>query len=105
MGYSDPARSNSAWSVCRVVSSFSKRKYANHLRGHQSAVSSRYAGRMKNRSEVTFSRETAGLCLDCTNMRRVESSHGSVFVLCELSRNDPRFLKYPRLAVLACEGY
>ena len=73
--------------------------------GYHSAVSSRYAGWMKNRSEAAFSRETAGLCMDCTNMRRVESSRGSVFVLCELSRHDPRFLKYPRLPVLACEGY
>jgi hypothetical protein len=60
---------------------------------------------MKNRSEATFSRETAGLCMDCENRRLVESSRGSVFVLCELSRNDPRFLKYPNLPMLACEGY
>jgi len=56
-------------------------------------------------SKAGFSRETAGLCIDCTNMRRVESSHGSVFLLCELSRNDPRFAKYPRLPMLSCGGY
>jgi hypothetical protein len=87
------------------ISTFPKRKHANHLRGYRSAISSRYAGHMKNRSEATFSRETAGLCVDCINMRRVESSRGSIFVLCDLSRDDPRFLKYPRLPVLACEGY
>ena len=30
---------------------------------------------------------------------------GSRFHLCELSRGDIRFPKYPRLPVLACEGY
>jgi len=26
-------------------------------------------------------------------------------MLCELSKTDPRFPKYPRLPVLACPGY
>jgi hypothetical protein len=28
-----------------------------------------------------------------------------VFVMCELSFTDSRFAKYPRLPVLACDGY
>ena len=52
-----------------------------------------------------FTRENAGLCADCTHAQRVESSHGSVFLLCQLSRTDPGFPKYPRLPVLACSGY
>ena len=51
------------------------------------------------------SREHAGLCSDCIHARTVESNRGSVFVLCELSRSDPRFAKYPRLPVLSCPGY
>lgn len=49
--------------------------------------------------------ERAGLCADCVHARSVESSRGSVFLLCELSRSDPRFTKYPRLPVLSCPGY
>lgn len=45
-----------------------------------------------------------GLCFECAHARRVESSRGSVFWLCELSAKDPRFPKYPRLPVLSCSG-
>jgi hypothetical protein len=47
----------------------------------------------------------AGLCADCLHARRVESTRGSVFFLCELSLTDSRFPKYPRLPVLSCSGY
>ena len=47
----------------------------------------------------------AGLCADCLHSRRIESAHGSVFILCNLSLTDPRFPKYPRLPVLSCDGY
>lgn len=47
----------------------------------------------------------AELCAECVHARRIESSHGSVFYLCELSHTDPRFPKYPRLPVLSCDGY
>jgi hypothetical protein len=33
------------------------------------------------------------------------SDRGSVFYLCQLSKVDPSFPKYPRLPVLACAGY
>jgi len=49
--------------------------------------------------------ETAGLCATCVNKRRIVSDRGSVFLLCELSKTDPRFPKYPRLPVRECEGY
>ena len=48
---------------------------------------------------------SVGLCASCTHMRRVVSDRGSVFYLCELSKIDPRFEKYPRLPVLICIGY
>jgi hypothetical protein len=47
----------------------------------------------------------AGLCPGCAHSRRVDSARGSTFFLCELSRTDPRFPKYPRLPVLTCAGY
>lgn len=35
----------------------------------------------------------------------MESGRGSRFYLCELSKEDPRFRKYPVLPVRVCEGY
>jgi len=54
---------------------------------------------------VRDGKNRVGLCVDCVHSRRVESSRGSVFWLCELSASDPRFPKYPRLPVLSCSGY
>jgi len=50
-------------------------------------------------------KSACGLCADCRHAERVRSSKGSLFLLCGLSRTDPRFAKYPRLPVLACSGY
>lgn len=47
----------------------------------------------------------AGLCGSCKQMSRVESSRGSAFAMCNLSRSDPSFPKYPALPVLSCRGY
>jgi hypothetical protein len=38
-------------------------------------------------------------------MREIRNDRGSVFLMCLLSKTDPRFPKYPRLPVLSCEGY
>ncbi|HSJ25010.1 MAG TPA: hypothetical protein VK929_10100 [Longimicrobiales bacterium] len=46
-----------------------------------------------------------GLCGSCRNMRTVGSRRGSTFFLCDLSRVDARFPRYPRLPVLQCPGY
>ncbi|MGH7443766.1 MAG: hypothetical protein ACREKM_02775 [Longimicrobiales bacterium] len=35
----------------------------------------------------------------------MRSRRGSTFLLCGLSRTDPRFPRYPRLPVLACTGF
>jgi hypothetical protein len=51
------------------------------------------------------STRSAGLCSTCRHAQIIESSKGSTFLLCELSKTDPRFPKYPRLPVLACSGY
>jgi len=47
----------------------------------------------------------AGLCADCLHSRRIESAHGSVFILCNLCLTDPLFPKYPCLPALSCDGY
>ncbi len=46
-----------------------------------------------------------GLCAECAWARRVVSSRGSVFWLCERARTDARFRKYPPLPVHACRGF
>jgi len=47
-----------------------------------------------------------GLCATCRHRRVVRSAKGSVFTLCERSFAEPtRFVKYPRLPVLRCDGF
>jgi hypothetical protein len=48
---------------------------------------------------------SAGLCASCRYAKTITSDRGSVFALCELSKSDPHFPKYPRLPVLACTGW
>jgi len=50
-------------------------------------------------------RISPGLCETCQHARRMESDRGSIFWMCELSFEDLRFAKYPRLPVLVCGGY
>jgi hypothetical protein len=45
------------------------------------------------------------LCVRCVHARTVETARGSVFVLCERSRTDPAFPRYPQLPVVGCRGY
>src|SRR5689334_3451541 len=47
----------------------------------------------------------AGLCASCAHMRLITSARGSQFLLCERSRTDPAYPRYPRLPVQACAGY
>jgi len=47
----------------------------------------------------------AGLCARCRHARVVVSRRGSRFVLCELSRTDTRFPRYPSLPVISCAGF
>ena len=50
-------------------------------------------------------RPLAGLCDRCRYQRLVPNTRGSVFSLCERSRTDERFARYPRLPVLECLGF
>ncbi|MFO7892966.1 MAG: hypothetical protein R6U63_04465 [Longimicrobiales bacterium] len=52
-----------------------------------------------------MSTSRTGLCSSCVNARTVENRRGSTFVMCELSKEDGRFAKYPVLPVLRCPGY
>jgi hypothetical protein len=47
----------------------------------------------------------AGLCDTCSYQQEVRNTRGSTFSLCLRSRSDPEYLRYPRLPVLACQGY
>lgn len=47
----------------------------------------------------------AGLCATCVHRELIVSDRGSEFLLCGLSRTDSRYAKYPRLPVLACDGW
>jgi hypothetical protein len=47
----------------------------------------------------------AGLCDSCRHQRLVRTRRESVFSMCERSRTDERFPKYPRLPVLECVGW
>lgn len=51
------------------------------------------------------SRQPAGLCDACRHQRLVPNTRGSVFSLCERSRTEPAFPRYPRLPVLRCPGF
>jgi hypothetical protein len=46
-----------------------------------------------------------GLCSVCAHARVVSTRRGSAFFLCERSRSDDRFPRYPRLPVLRCAGF
>jgi hypothetical protein len=47
----------------------------------------------------------AGLCDSCLHQRLVPNTRGSVFSLCERSRDDPAYPRYPRLPVSSCPGH
>ena len=46
-----------------------------------------------------------GLCDSCRHQRLVPNTRGSVFSLCERSRTDPAYPRYPRVPVLRCPGF
>ena len=47
----------------------------------------------------------AGLCDRCVHQKLVSNTRGSTFSLCERSKTDDRFPKYPRLPVMRCVGF
>ena len=45
------------------------------------------------------------LCETCARVREVITPRGSRFLLCQLSRTDPAFPKYPPQPMVRCDGY
>lgn len=60
---------------------------------------------MADRKPGAAVRPPHGLCDSCLHQRLVHNTRGSVFSLCERSRSDKRYPRYPRLPVLSCPGY
>ena len=60
---------------------------------------------MKARQCAVMATTPAGLCDSCRWQRIVRNTRGSVFSLCERSKNQPEYPRYPRLPVTACPGY
>ncbi|MFN8175080.1 MAG: hypothetical protein U0T02_08440 [Solirubrobacteraceae bacterium] len=50
-------------------------------------------------------RPAAGLCDRCRHQRLVRNTRGSEFSLCERSRTESEYPRYPRLPVAECRGY
>ncbi len=46
-----------------------------------------------------------GLCDTCRHQRIVRNTRGSTFSLCQRSKTEPEYARYPRLPVRACPGY
>jgi len=49
--------------------------------------------------------ERIGLCAKCGHVRRIVSSRGADFWQCLRSAEDPSYPRYPRLPVIACNGF
>lgn len=47
----------------------------------------------------------AGLCDSCRHQRLVNTTRGSQFSLCERSKEDDAYPRYPRIPVVRCPGY
>jgi hypothetical protein len=54
---------------------------------------------------VSGARPPAGLCDSCVHQKLVCTGRGSEFSLCERSKTDPRYAKYPPVPVLRCPGH
>ncbi len=50
-------------------------------------------------------RSPIGLCDSCLHQQLVPNTRGSVFSLCERSKTDPAYPRYPRVPVLSCPGF
>jgi hypothetical protein len=47
----------------------------------------------------------AGLCDSCRHQRIIRNTRGSSFSLCERSRTQPEYPRYPRIPVQRCHGH
>lgn len=54
---------------------------------------------------IYMTRPEAGLCDSCRHQRIIRNTRGSAFSLCERSKLEPAYPRYPRLPVVGCAGY
>jgi hypothetical protein len=47
----------------------------------------------------------AGLCDSCRHQKLIRNTRGSTFSMCERSKTDKHYPKYPRLPVVECAGW
>ena len=47
----------------------------------------------------------SGLCDSCRHQTLIRTTRGSTFSMCERSKTDERYPKYPRLPVVECAGW
>jgi hypothetical protein len=47
----------------------------------------------------------AGLCDTCRHQKVIRNTRGSSFSMCERSKTDPAYPKYPRTPVVRCAGH
>jgi hypothetical protein len=52
-----------------------------------------------------FAPPPRGLCPDCRHVRAIHSERGSTFWLCERSRGEPIYPKYPPQPRVSCPGF
>ncbi len=57
------------------------------------------------RDTDAMARPPAGLCDTCRQQRIIRNTRGSEFSLCERSRTEPAYPRYPRLPVTECPGW
>jgi hypothetical protein len=60
---------------------------------------------MNDRADGRQDLALAGLCATCRHARVILSDRGARFWLCERSRTDPAYRKFPPLPVRQCPGY
>jgi len=60
---------------------------------------------MNDRPERGQADPAWGLCATCRHVRVIASDRGARFAMCDLSRTDARYPRYPPLPVRRCAGH
>ena len=61
--------------------------------------------KLRDEPEEGLLHHHVGLCTQCQHVQVVKNVRGSVFFLCEKSKTDVRYEKYPAMPLIECEGY
>lgn len=57
------------------------------------------------RPALHFAPSPRGLCPDCRHVRAIRSERGSTFWMCERSKAEPMYPKYPPQPRVSCTGF